>query len=349
MNTPTTQLDGFKIIIASVTLFILLLINPAAHAQNFLTQEGFPMEIRLKTDRETIMLNEPAYIYLEIANHSPHKLCVSEGGDYRNRLGRPESFTVKVTKEDGTSVPQPEIGLSMGGLSGCSPIPANGNHVTKLLLPHWATFESTGIYDINVSKALHVKNYQTKTSNTFEASANLRIEIVPVEQVKLSSLIDSLGNLILDAKSSESARALSQLSYIKNQQTFERLSSALAKYVNAAPNSSEESICRQLISLLSKYDDDATIEIFSKAMSSSNDQVRSGIADAFSTSTNLQAAKPLTKMYNDSYWFVRLKVAQGLGQRPLDDSISILKTLLADENEDVKKSAQSSLVKLKRP
>src|SRR5215212_9890408 len=71
------------------------------------------IEVRLVPDKPAIMLGEPIYISFIVQNNSDQDLQVLVGGDYRNALGRPESFTVTVAREDGKHVPQPSAGQSL--------------------------------------------------------------------------------------------------------------------------------------------------------------------------------------------------------------------------------------------
>ena len=107
------------------------------------------------------MLNEPVFLSFEIRNYSPQALCLGVGGDYRNSLGRPDSFTVTVNRADGTAVPQPKA-VGFGGISGCAYIPVAESHIIKLFLPHWALFEETGSYTINVKRRMAFFNYEPK-------------------------------------------------------------------------------------------------------------------------------------------------------------------------------------------
>ena len=42
------------------------------------------------------MLGEPGYVLFKVTNQSDRNLRIMVGGDYRNRLGRPDSFKIEV-------------------------------------------------------------------------------------------------------------------------------------------------------------------------------------------------------------------------------------------------------------
>src|SRR4051794_7010594 len=68
------------------------------------------IEVKLVPDKATIMLGEPIYLSFIVENNSNLDLQVLVGGDYRNALGRPESFKVTVMGKDGRPVSQPDAG-----------------------------------------------------------------------------------------------------------------------------------------------------------------------------------------------------------------------------------------------
>jgi hypothetical protein len=119
------------------------------------------LEVSLVIDKPKIMLGEPVYLSFIVQNESDQDLQVLVGGDYQNSLGRPETFNVTVTKDDGKRVPQPDAGISFGGLSGSQKLPAKGNYVFRLFLPHWAAFEEFGNYRIVAKRTLKLRKYSS--------------------------------------------------------------------------------------------------------------------------------------------------------------------------------------------
>jgi HEAT repeat protein len=73
------------------------------------------------------------------------------------------------------------------------------------------------------------------------------------------------------------------------------------------------------------------------------EETRFNVADALERSEHPKAVDLLLKMQRDSYWFVRLRVAQGLSKIKSEDSLIPLRRMLKDENEHVRKAAQDSL------
>lgn len=191
-----------------------------AAAQTATDKQERQVEIGLTADKAAITLGEPAYVSLEIKNHTAWDLCLGVGGDYRNNLGRPNSFKVTVNRIDGKAVPQPEVTSEGGGFLGCARAPAHGSHVIKLFLPHWATFEEPGSYTINVKRRFGIffskqKSSQEKSSAAvfpepdlvLEADVSAGIEVLPEDKDKLGETIKFFGSAMLDVDNPEASDA----------------------------------------------------------------------------------------------------------------------------------------------
>src|SRR5262249_10537963 len=150
------------------------------------------------------------------------------GGDYRNALGRPESFKVTVRKEGGKQLPQPDAGPNFGGLMGPQKIPAQGAYVFKLFLPHWVAFEETGIYSITAARTLKVGRYnpqewdKQKTTD-LHAQAVTKIEVVRQNKKEMGEIIAALGNTMLGRQyeATETAESAAyELAYIQDERVI---------------------------------------------------------------------------------------------------------------------------------
>ena len=78
-------------------------------------------------------------------------------------------------------------------------------------------------------------------------------------------------------------------------------------------------------------------------MSSRGDEVRRDTAGALGGSRHPQAIGLLPRMRRDSYYGVRLEVAFALGRIESGRSDSVLREMLKDENEYVRKAARQYL------
>jgi hypothetical protein len=130
----------------------LFLFYTPAQGQTY-SVNGAPIEVSLLPEKSVIMLGEPIHLSFIVRNLSGTDLLFSDGGDYRNRLGRPESYDVRAVRSDGKLVSKPVL-FSRGGLVSGVKAPAGGAATRDLFLPHWAPFEETGIYTITCKRTL---------------------------------------------------------------------------------------------------------------------------------------------------------------------------------------------------
>jgi hypothetical protein len=145
----------FRIVaLSALTLTTSFLLYAPAKGQSYSINEA-TIEVSLLPEKSVIMLGEPIHRSFIVRNLSGTDLGFREGGDYRNRLGRPENYAVRAVRSDGKQVPKPEIKFHMGGLVGGVKVPAGGIATRHLFLPHWAPFEETGIYTITCKRTLH--------------------------------------------------------------------------------------------------------------------------------------------------------------------------------------------------
>lgn len=335
-----------------VCLFLLLATSSNLTAQVETLNSDVPVQITLKPDKKTIMLGEPMFIAFAVTNVSGEKLCLGVGGDYRNKFGRPESFKVSVSAEDGTAVPQPEAD-NMGGFIGCEPIEPGATYTVRLFLSHWATITRTGLYRINVKRRMGFSTSETgdarKAKYSMLADVNAEFTVVPADENKMGAIINSLGSVMLDSSDPAAANAATALAWIEDKRVISYFAEAVRKFGDidfSSPRFVEFFIGSKAIAVLGRYDDDRAIEALQAAMKSPTEDTREKVATAFGDSPHKSAIKLLLKMKDDGYYFVRLRVAQGLKNVKTKEARAVLQKLLNDENEHVRNAAQESLKNL---
>jgi len=306
------------------------------------------IEISLKPDKQTIMLGEPMFLVFEVKNLTSERLCFGVGGDYRNSLGRPDSFKVSVKASDNSEVPQPEV-ANFGGFLGCQPIESGESHQINLFLEHWATIERPGSYAVNVKRHMAFHNYQAKPNvfpePEFVMQADVRTEftVVPYDENRMGGVINSLGSIMLDVSDPRALESAQALASIRDKRVISYFVEALRRFRNSEFDfGKEDSLSSRAVIVLGTFDDDRAIEALQAAMGSTNEDTRLNVATAFGDSPHHSATKLLLKMQKDSYWFVRLRVAQGLSNVGTVESLAALKKLINDENEHVRKAARKS-------
>lgn len=334
--------------LAMACLLLAGLVPSSASGQNYRTIDGHDFSVSLKADKPTIMLGETTFLSFEVKNLSDTRLSFGDGGDYRNNIGRPESYKVTVVRDDGRSVPQPKVTMWMGGLYGAQYVPVNGNYVRKLFLPHWATFEEPGTYTVTVTRTLGItgRDFSVKARSDSETrsittKATTTLKVTETDNDKLGSVIRDNGNRMLNA--SDDARDYVQLlEFIKDPRTIEYWIKAVHVY-SQDPNASAFHSFAQTPQILASYDSPEAWGELRSAMKSKSENVRFDIVNAFSDSDNQQALPLLVRMQDDPYWFVRLRVAQRLANEKNDAATEVLLRLLNDNNQHVWEAAEMEL------
>ena len=329
-------------------LILLFLTASAVTAQVNTTDKDVPVQIRLTPDKNTIMLGEPLFFAVDVTNLSGEKFCLGVGGDYRNRFGRPESFSVSVKDGDGKTLPQFEV-INMGGLSGCGVIEPGETYTFRLFLADWAKIERPGSYQIDVARNMAFSSWESGARNpkySIKAHLSAEFTVVPADENKMGGVINALGSLMLDIGDPHAVESATALASIQDKRTISYFAEALRKFGGVEVNdpfARQYTIVARSIVALGTYDDDRAIEALRDAMNSSWKDTRLNIASVFRDSPHKSAIKLMLEMQNDEYWFVRLRVAQGLKNIKTNEALAALQKLLKDEVEDVRNAAKESL------
>lgn len=310
---------------------------------------GAPIEISLAPEKTVIMLGEPIHLSFIVRNLSGTDLRFSEGGDYRNRLGRPESYDVRAVGSDGKLVPRPENLTTMGGIVGGVEVPAGGAATRQLFLPHWALFEETGIYTITCKRTLDFLGPEGLGSVRISvpAQTSARIAVVESNHGKMGEIIDRVGVEILDEDYEKARRAWQSLDYFNDERAVPHLVKAIIF--------GDADLAQTVLRSLGKYSNDKAIEGIKMGMKTSPVEMRRAgnwnIAVSMAASVRLAAAMALTEskhpdsiplllsMREDSSWAVRLSVVHALGRLGTPEAIEILKEMSKDNNENVSREA----------
>ena len=212
-----------------VCWLVLLSLMMTVSAGNVLaepfTGAGIKLDVTASPDKPEIMLGEPCYLSFKVANLSDRPLRIMIGGDYRNSLGRPDSFKVKVVDSDGKLVPQPSSGMQMGGMASFRNLPTKGEFTFRLFVPHWATFEKPGRYSLTIRRTLELvpddrQDPFAVKPHRVEVVATTSMTVVPKDAAKLGVLIDTLGRQSLDENANNHERARKMLAAIHDERVI---------------------------------------------------------------------------------------------------------------------------------
>lgn len=322
------------------------------------------VEVSLVPDKTDVMLGEPTHLSFIVKNKTDRNLQIIVGGDYRNALGRPETFTMTVVGADGIKVPQPATGMSMGGIVGPQKLPASGAYTFRLFLPHWATFAKPGNYTVTAKRILQLKEVSKdnheflKETNDVPSEASVQIQIVPLDPVKMGELIESLGK-----------QMLAQVGHSENRETTMALKAIqderVIPYFRAALGTNDYEMKFHALDALATFNSDLALDGLKEGMKTAGtnvgntttpalanqlaDNIRHSAGVALSRSPHPDALKFLVEQQNDPYYGVRLDVAHALGSKMNPaEAIPILEKMADDPNEMVSGQAKRYL-QLLRP
>ena len=305
-------------------------------------------------NKQEIMLGEPGYVSFRVSNPTDRAMLIMVGGDYRNRLGRPNSFTVEVVGADGKRVAQPDAGFDMGGIMSAQKLPGQGEYSFSLFLPHWATFEKPGRYTVTVRRKLQVVPDDGKDAFghkpiTIEVTATTALTVVPTDQAKLGRIIAELGPKMLDRNSTEAERAGQMLAAIHDERVIPHFV-ALAQKPHPSPRFAA-------CATLGQYKSDAAFAALQKLAKttgadlrdsattlelaeSSADGVRHAAVHAIGVSPHPKAIPLLWTFANDRYEGVRLTVLHRAAEVKTAEARAIIKQMTCDKEERVRNEAE---------
>lgn len=350
--TPSLVVVRFPIILVVGLLVAIGSLCPAA--ENFISVEGKRVGITLVPEKPVIMLGEPGALVFTLNNLSDAPLYVEVGGDYRNRLGRPDSFKVSVKGANGVAVPRPEAGFNMGGIGGLEEIPVNGSYSFRLFLPHWALFEAPGTYSITAKRKLVMTSVKgpfrpRKEMIVTEVEVGTSIRIAPQDPDKMGKIIDALGtSMISDRDSEVSESATRRLAAIQDERVIPWFARAFASR-DYGPKFSA-------LSALAKFNHVEAFNILKAGMDTKGgdmdgattpevanqlaDNIRHAAAVGLSRSPLPGAKAFLISRRKDTSMGVRITILHLLGQMPRDEALPILEEMSQDQDTRVSNEAK---------
>ena len=312
------------------------------------------IEIALVPEKAVIMVGEPVSLSFNVRNLSDTDLQTIQGGDYRNRLGRPESYVVTAIDPNGQTVPVLDAGPTMGGIEGPQKIPAKGTWTRRLFLPHWVKLTQAGEYTITCRTVLKVSpasggNWEPSQETTdVPVKASTQLTVVAADETRMGALIDALGAKMLNADSEASEEAIRCLTAIEEERVVpfftEAIDSdsyglkfaALTALANFRSDEALRGIRKGMNTQASDMMTDATTEEVAGQLA---DNLRHAAAVALSKSPHPQAKSLLLSMWKDPYYGVRINVLHCLGKMDTPESLQMLRNMADDADEMVRNEA----------
>jgi hypothetical protein len=198
-----------------VALAVVALLALNTQAADY-TVRDWKIAVSVVPDAPAITLGEPTWLSFKVENLSGEDLQIIVGGDYRNEYGRPNSFKIQVTDEQGRTAPQPGVRFEGGGLIGPRPLPAGSNYIFRLFVPDWARFGWPSTYTFACARAL--KLLQPRADHSWSnapevvVSVTTRLTVKPRDDARLGEVIHDLGEKLLNThENSEARKALASI------------------------------------------------------------------------------------------------------------------------------------------
>jgi hypothetical protein len=334
---------------------------PAPREEAFISVGGRRVGVALAPERAEFLLGEPATVLFALHNYSDQELQVIEGGDYRNNLGRPESFKVTVRDSDGTAVPQPDAGDNAGGISAPRKIPAGGSYSFRLFLPHWATISQPGIYTMTAGRKLEflkdkARGLARADFITVEANVATSLKVLPASPEDLGRIIDRLGTaLLVPGEDTWPDTPAKRLASIHDERTIPWWTRAFA--------TRSYELKFNALAALAEFDRAEVFEVLQRGMDvrpadldgagpgQVGEQyamnIRHAAAVALARSPHPAAQAFLISCRNDESSGVRTTILHVLGKMPPDAAIPILEEMASDKDSGVSQEAKRYLALLR--
>jgi hypothetical protein len=318
---------------------------------------AWSVEVTLEPDKPSIVLGEPTWVSFTVRNLSSENLQLLVGGDYQNELGRPSSFDVRVRRDDGQWVDQPKVGVSSGGLIGPKPLPGGETYVFRLFLPHWATFQTHGVYTIVTRRTLQLQpasagaNFAKEPITEVGVNAQTKLNIEPANTAELGRVIADYGETMLKAAGEkEGDDAVLALSWINDERVVPYFSRALAirsyaiKFIAVqalAKFSTDEAFAALQTAMKTKASDFGVASVERGESIAGN--IRTAAAGALLRSNHPKARTFLLAQRNDAAEGVRLAVVHTLGATTTTDTVPLLQEMTRDGSPRVSEEARRYL------
>jgi hypothetical protein len=304
---------------------------------------GRTLSISLELDEAKVRPHEPIYASFMVRLDSGDPLILIEGGDYRNHLGRPESYAVAAIDADGHALPTRDAGPQMGGVMGGRRLSVDKPFRRRLLLSLWVRFERVGPHRIVVDKLLRFAREPWSAESLRAPGAEMAVrveamlEVQPPSTEALGDVIDALGHRATsnDADADEAERALASIH-------DERV---IPHYVRMLRNGGARSFVA--LNRLGGHGTEeafrAVAEALAKPEYRSYEDVR-----ALGTNAHPQALELLWSFRHDEAENIRLAVLQGVFFRRAPNCADRMRTFLDDPDSGVREEAKHLLEELGR-
>lgn len=327
--------------------------------------------VRLAPEKPEVMVGEPLSLTLTISNLGDVNLSTAYGGDERSAQSRPDAFKVSAFNELGEALPVKDESsdVSAGARMRSEELAPRAVRSRNLFLPKWIDFVEAGEHRVCCETTLmvtqgtseEIRRREKPWNDAIEVpvAAEVRINVVPKDEQRMAELIEKLGRAFngLPAVNMTGMppsmgdgrdRAGAYLAAIDDPR-------AIPHFVMAAKggNYGKRFVAVQA---LSRFNDDRAVIGILNAIRvewpelrkhAPTDEIAQGLTEnirhaaaiALGNSPNPTATKFLLGLSNDPSPSVRLAVAQRAARLETQESLDLLRSMSADENEMVRNEA----------
>ena len=284
----------------------------------------------LRAVKAVIVAGEPTHVEYVVASQCDEPLHVMEGGDYRNKLGRNDSFRFTIAERDGTPVEVRRVGPGFGGFIGGEPTSRGKPFVKPLLLPLWARLDKPGVYRITVEKELDIrgKDWRAEARGPKQpARASTTIEVLPATRESLGAVIEALAAQAAAGTRDECVAAMAQLAQVDDARVTHHLTDM---------EDDEESRRLAAVRVLAGFGSDASLAALEARLGAPKPATRLEVVRAIAQNENPRAAQLLWSLRTDKLESVRIEVARGVHRKDPAGAKAKLEELSRDPSPAVR-------------
>jgi hypothetical protein len=301
------------------------------------------LAVSVAPDRWTLRQDEPLHLTFQVRLVAGEPLILIEGGDYRNRRGRPESYALAaIDVERGRSLPIRDAGPQLGGVVSGRPLSVDKPFRRRLLVAHWVRFEAAGAHRIVIDKQLRCAEAPWSVESIRRPAAEIGVQVAttlavqPPDHAALGSVIDELGRRTLAADDTVWREAEQALATVED-------SRVVSHYVRLLQGAGE----RPFVALkrLCRHGTDEALHALGQALASPayrSYEVVLGIG----ANPHAGALALLWSFRRDEAANIRLAVLQGVFQRRPVDCLEKARLFLDDPDSSVREEARRIVAEL---
>jgi len=296
---------------------------------------GHLFESAFSPEKAHLVLGEPAFFVFELTNRSSATLYMKEGGDYRNRLGRPENFEVWAEDASGMRMPGPDPGETFGGRETALTLEPGATYRRELFAPNWAELSESGTYTFHCRRTVELAEAKDGPWQAVTVSATATVHVGPPDDEELGGIIAAYGKDAVHHDPSRAERAVRALSSMDDERAV--------PYLVQAAFSDRVPIQLKALRALGRYQSPLALLGLAQGARDDNEAVRVATAHALGNSAHPQAGKLLGELSTDPAEPVRLAVVTALEGFASPTATKTLAALAHDDSERVREAARAAL------